>query len=84
MRKRSFLAIGAAALYSGTALVAQTRYPDRAIRLVVPFAPGGDGDIMGRTWVKYVSSQTGINIIVDMRTNIITYYYMRISSTNTK
>lgn len=65
MRKRSFLAIGAAALYSGTALVAQTRYPDRAIRLVVPFAPGGDGDIMGRTWVKYVSSQTGINIIVD-------------------
>ena len=65
MKKRTFLAIAAAALTPWRILQAQARYPDRAIRLVVPFAPGGDGDIMGRAWVKHIALQTGMNIVVD-------------------
>ena len=65
MKKRTFLALGTAALAPWGMLQAQARYPDRPIRLVVPFAPGGDGDIMGRAWVKNMASQTGMNIVVD-------------------
>ena len=65
MKKRTFLALGTAALAPWGILHAQARYPDRPIRLVVPFAPGGDGDIMGRTWVKHMASQTGMNIVVE-------------------
>jgi tripartite-type tricarboxylate transporter receptor subunit TctC len=66
MKKRTFIALGAAmAAAPGKMLWAQARYPERPIRLVVPFAPGGDGDIMGRYWVKYVAAQTGASIIVD-------------------
>ena len=65
MKKRTFLALGTAALAPWGMLHAQTRYPDRPIRLVVPFAPGGDGDIMGRTWVKHMAAQTGMNIVVE-------------------
>jgi tripartite-type tricarboxylate transporter receptor subunit TctC len=65
MKKRTFLTIGAVALAPWGMLHAQARYPDRPIRLVVPFAPGGDGDIMGRTWVKHIAAQTGMNIVVE-------------------
>ena len=65
MEKRTFLTISAAALAPWGMLHAQARYPDRPIRLVVPFAPGGDGDIMGRTWVKHMAAQTGMNIVVE-------------------
>jgi len=65
VKKRTFLALGTAALAPWGMLQAQARYPDRPIRLVVPFAPGGDGDIMGRAWVKNMASQTGMNIVVD-------------------
>ena len=66
MKRRTFLATGGAALGMHLSLHAQPRYPDRAIRLVVPFAPGGDGDVMGRTWVKYaVPLSNGYTVFVD-------------------
>ena len=43
----------------------QARYPDRPIRLVVPFAPGGDGDLMGRLWAKYAGPLTGGTFVVE-------------------
>ncbi|MFL6564404.1 MAG: Bug family tripartite tricarboxylate transporter substrate binding protein [Burkholderiales bacterium] len=35
------------------------------MRLVVPFAPGGDVDIMGRLWVKYAAPHLGGTIVVE-------------------
>jgi tripartite-type tricarboxylate transporter receptor subunit TctC len=32
---------------------------------VVPFAPGGDGDIMGRLWAKYAAPLVGGTIVVE-------------------
>ena len=68
MKKRHFLALSGSALLSGLAsqtTLAQSKYPERPIRVIVPFAPAGDGDIIGRLWVKYAMAHTGANFVVD-------------------
>jgi tripartite-type tricarboxylate transporter receptor subunit TctC len=65
MKKRSFLGLGLAAAVPWKFAFAQSRFPDRPIRLVVPFAPGGDGDIMGRLWAKYAAPHLGGTIVVE-------------------
>ena len=62
MKRRDVLA-GFAAL-AGCALAphagfAQARYPDRAIKLVVPFAPGGVNDAVARLWVERMKPVLG-------------------------
>lgn len=69
-RKRALLKleIAAAALAAlaafGIAARAQT-YPDRPVRLVVPFAPGGETDLIGRLWAKYAAPHLGGSIVVE-------------------
>jgi tripartite-type tricarboxylate transporter receptor subunit TctC len=46
---------------------AQIKYPDRTLRLVVPFAPGGVNDIIGRRWAQDMSRLLGQSIIVENR-----------------
>lgn len=68
MKKRQFLALSGSALLSGltpSAAFSQAKFPDRPIKVIVPFAPGGDGDIIGRLWVKFAIAHTGANFIVD-------------------
>jgi tripartite-type tricarboxylate transporter receptor subunit TctC len=42
-------------------------YPSRPIRLLVPFAPGGGGDVVGRTIAQRLSEQLGKPIVIDNR-----------------
>ena len=63
MHRRSF--IGSLFALAAALAHAQGKYPDRPVRLVVPFAPGGDGDIMGRLWAKYAAPLFGATIVVD-------------------
>lgn len=65
MKKRAFLAVSSTLLSPWISSLAQSRYPERAIRLVVPFAPAGDGDIMGRVWAKFAAPLTGTSLVVD-------------------
>ena len=65
MKKRSFLAFGLACLASSKLSFSQARYPERPIRLVVPFAPGGDGDLMARLWAKYAAPLAGGTFVVE-------------------
>jgi len=59
--RREFLRLtGAAAAAPGTARVAgAAAYPDRPIRLVLPFPPGGVFDIVGRPWADKVKTSLG-------------------------
>ena len=42
-------------------------YPSRAVRMVVPFAPGGASDIVGRIMQPKMSQELGQQIVIDNR-----------------
>ena len=42
-------------------------YPTKPIRLIVPFAPGGTNDILGRMVATHMGQKLGQNMIVDNR-----------------
>lgn len=61
---RRLLLAGAAALLARPAL-AQGRYPDRAIRVLVPWTPGGATDIQMRSLCEQASRRLGQPVIVE-------------------
>lgn len=59
-------------LFSATVLLLVTQitaaaYPDRPIRLVVPVAPGGAVDVVGRITAQKLGGYLGQNVVVDNR-----------------
>src|SRR5436853_3438471 len=64
MHRRHLLALGGAALAaSALPARAQGRYPERPIRLVVPFTPGGVNDAVGRPWADKMKSLLGTVVV---------------------
>jgi tripartite-type tricarboxylate transporter receptor subunit TctC len=62
---RRGLVFGAAALAARPLRAAD--FPTRAIRLVVPFAPGGSLDILGRLYARYLGEALGWQMVVENR-----------------
>jgi tripartite-type tricarboxylate transporter receptor subunit TctC len=62
MNRRDLLAFSAA-LWAGAAMpfpaFGEARYPDRPIKLVVPFGPGGVTDTVARVWTDRVKGPLG-------------------------
>ena len=64
--KRAAIAAQAwCAVFAGTAGAAD--YPARAIRFIVPFPPGGNGDIMARLIGQRLSENLGQPVVIDNR-----------------
>lgn len=61
-----FRLLGALMLLSGTS-AAWSAYPDRPIRLIAPFAPGGNIDITARTVAPGLTEQLGQPVVVENR-----------------
>jgi tripartite-type tricarboxylate transporter receptor subunit TctC len=69
MNRRELLGTGFAALSTGAlalAAQAQAKYPDRPVKLVVPFAPGGATDVVGRLWAEGMKPLLG-TVVVENR-----------------
>ena len=68
IKRRDFLAAGAAALSAPAILPAfgQSKYPDRPVRLIVPFPPGGAYDTVGRPWAERIKNHLGTIVIENM------------------
>jgi tripartite-type tricarboxylate transporter receptor subunit TctC len=64
--RRSALALGVASAF-GLSSRAQPRFPDRAITLLVPFAPGGVADITARAVAEAMARSLGQPVVVDNR-----------------
>jgi tripartite-type tricarboxylate transporter receptor subunit TctC len=64
---RTFLALLLASLSMGSCIEASHAegYPERTIKLVVPFPAGGPADVAGRLIAQSLSSRLGHNVIVE-------------------
>jgi len=66
---RNFLdkatAVGAMALISVMGAIAQPAWPDRAIKVIVPYTPGGGTDTVTRHLIDKVTMETKWTLIVD-------------------
>jgi tripartite-type tricarboxylate transporter receptor subunit TctC len=54
-------------VFSGVASICAAAYPERPIRLIVPVAPGGAVDVIGRITGQKLSVLLGQNVVIDNR-----------------
>jgi tripartite-type tricarboxylate transporter receptor subunit TctC len=66
MRRRDVLALGSAALAvraMATTAHAASNYPERLVRLIIPFPPGGGFDAIGRPWADRIKPLLGTIVV---------------------
>jgi tripartite-type tricarboxylate transporter receptor subunit TctC len=70
MRRRTFLALACAALaasFSTDAVSQAQNWPDRTVKVILPYAPGGATDAIGRPWADKLSQAFGQQFVVENR-----------------
>jgi len=68
MRRREFLTVVASAALAAPAVVrADESWPKRAVKLVVPYAPGGSTDLVARPWAEKLSEAFGEQFVIENR-----------------
>lgn len=68
MKKSKILAVPALAICMAAAAQAQTNYPTRPVRMIVPFQPGGASDVVGRIIAPKLGEALGQQVVIDNRT----------------
>jgi len=59
--------IGAALATGAPAQNVRSKYPDKPVRMMVAFAPGGSSDIVARVLAQHLSQLWGQQVVVDNR-----------------
>ncbi len=67
MRRREFLAAAAATITSPAVARAQAAWPDKTVKVVVPYAAGGGSDAVARPWCEELSKAFGQQFVVENR-----------------
>jgi tripartite-type tricarboxylate transporter receptor subunit TctC len=71
MRRREFLGLAGATLAAGfstTRASAQAQsWPERPVKLILPYAPGGGTDLIGRPWAEKLSQAFGQQFVIENR-----------------
>ena len=63
--KTRIVALCAALLFAGAGHAQTSAYPDRAVKMIVPFAPGGPTDVMARLIAQKLSEDLGKQFYVE-------------------
>jgi tripartite-type tricarboxylate transporter receptor subunit TctC len=64
---RSLLVKTAGVLLALTAVASAQDYPNKPVRMIIPFPPGGSNDVVGRLFATHLSEKLGRQVIVDNR-----------------
>src|SRR6476619_8366502 len=70
MRGGIFLGLASALLaagLAGEALAQATSWPDKPVKLILPYAPGGATDLIGRPWADKLSQVMGQQFVIENR-----------------
>jgi tripartite-type tricarboxylate transporter receptor subunit TctC len=67
LTRRGLLALSATALLGGTREAGAQDYPQRPIRVIVPFGPGGGADIIGRIVAQSLQEKLGQPVVIENR-----------------
>ena len=65
MKRRTLLAASLATMAAPAIVRADDKYPNRPVRLVIPFAPAGPTDIIGRMTAEKMTALLGQTMLVD-------------------
>jgi tripartite-type tricarboxylate transporter receptor subunit TctC len=65
--RRALLATGAAFGTGIAARAAEPAYPNRSIKMIVPFAPGGPVDVIARMTAHHITTHLGQQVIIENR-----------------
>src|SRR5882672_5454186 len=66
-RRFLHLAVGAAALPAVSRIASAQAYPSRPVRVIVPFPPAGNNDLVARLIGQWLSERLGQQFIIDNR-----------------
>ena len=68
MQRREFLQLAGATIAAGfsTRAAAQT-WPERTVKVILPYAPGGATDAIGRPWADKLSQAFGQQFVIENR-----------------
>ena len=67
MRKRFLSLLGVASLMLMSPAIAQDRYPEKQVTLIVPFSAGGSTDVIARILARHMQDDFGHPVIVENR-----------------
>src|SRR5688572_27288679 len=69
LRRRDFLSLAAGAAAAGVASrsSAQSAWPDKPVKVIVPFAAGGGTDVVARPWCDKLGQLFGQQFVVENR-----------------
>ena len=67
LTRRRLLAVSAAALLGGARAARAQDYPQRTVRIIVPFGPGGGADIIGRIVAQSLQDKLGQPVVIENR-----------------
>ena len=67
MLRRQLPLLAMAGLAAPRLAIAQAAWPDRPLRFIVPFAPGGNTDAVGRLAAQFIQDAIGRSVVVENR-----------------
>jgi tripartite-type tricarboxylate transporter receptor subunit TctC len=64
---RSLAAAFASLVFLPVTAMAQAKWPERPVKMVIPFAPGGPNDMVARVWTERLGQSFGQPFVIDNR-----------------